>query len=102
MTMVNQEEIRAAHILVDTQAKALEIVGWLNEAPRERLHEAFAELAARNSTCSTFNRGGDLGWFKRGVMHRTFEAIAFNLSIMQYNRIPVQTPCGWHIICRIS
>jgi peptidylprolyl isomerase/peptidyl-prolyl cis-trans isomerase C len=96
------EEIRAAHILVDTQARALEIVGWLDEAPRERLQEAFAELAARNSTCSSFQQGGDLGFFKRGVMHKTFEAIAFNLAPRQYNRIPVQTPFGWHIICRIA
>ena len=101
MTETN-EEIRAAHILVDTKERALEIVGWLNEAPKERLHEAFAELAARNSTCSSFQHGGDLGFFKRGVMHRTFEAIAFNLTPMTYNRIPVQTPFGWHIICRIQ
>jgi len=101
MTDIN-EQCRAAHILVDTQAKALEIVGWLNEAPRERLHEAFAELAARNSTCSSFTQGGDLGWFKRGQMHKTFEAIAFGLAPMNYNQIPVQTPFGWHIICRIA
>jgi parvulin-like peptidyl-prolyl isomerase len=96
------EEIRAAHILVDKRELALQIVQWLDEAPRERLQEAFSELAARNSTCGSFAQGGDLGFFKRGQMHKTFEAIAFNLVPMQYNKIPVQTPFGWHIICRIS
>ena len=101
MTDMN-EQIRAAHILVDSRELAEQLVVWLNEAPKERLHEAFAELAARNSTCSSFSQGGDLGWFKRGQMHKTFEAIAFNLAIMNYNQIPVQTPFGWHVICRIS
>lgn len=96
------EEVRAAHILVDTRELAEQITQWLNEAPEDRLQEAFAELAARNSTCSSFASGGDLGFFKRGQMHKTFEAIAFNLKPMTYNRIPVQTPFGWHIICRIS
>jgi peptidylprolyl isomerase/peptidyl-prolyl cis-trans isomerase C len=101
MTNIN-EQCRAAHILVDTRELAEQIVLWLEEAPAERFQEAFAELAARNSTCSTFKSGGDLGWFKRGDMHRTFEDIAFNLQPMKYNRIPVQTPFGWHIICRIQ
>jgi parvulin-like peptidyl-prolyl isomerase len=101
MTDMN-EQIRAAHILVDSRQLAEQIVGWLNEAPKDRLQEAFAELAARNSTCSSFTQGGDLGWFKRGQMHKTFEAIAFNLATMNYNQIPVQTPFGWHVICRIA
>ena len=96
------EQIRAAHILVDTRELAEQIIVWLTEAPHEHLQQAFAELAARNSTCSTFKQGGDLGFFKRGQMHKTFEAIAFNLAPMQFNRIPVQTPFGWHVICRIQ
>jgi parvulin-like peptidyl-prolyl isomerase len=96
------EEIRAAHILVASQAEAEQIVSWLDEAPKEHLQQAFTEMAGRYSTCGSFSRGGDLGFFARGVMHRTFEEIAFNLQPRQYNRIPVQTPFGWHVICRIE
>jgi peptidylprolyl isomerase/peptidyl-prolyl cis-trans isomerase C len=96
------DEIRAAHILVESRDQAEQIIGWLNEAPPQHLQQAFTEMANRYSTCGTFNRGGDLGFFARGQMHKSFEEIAFNLAPRQYNRIPVQTPFGWHVICRIE
>jgi parvulin-like peptidyl-prolyl isomerase len=94
------EQIRAAHILVESRAEAEEIISILDTSPD--LQQTFAELAFRRSTCNSFQQGGDLGFFGRGQMHKTFEDMAYGLGMMKYNRIPVQTPFGWHVICRIS
>lgn len=58
----------------------------------------FAEVATTNSDDKgSAIRGGDLGWFGRGMMVQPFEDKAF---AMQENEIsePFQTRFGWHII----
>lgn len=58
----------------------------------------FAEVATANSDDKgSAIRGGDLGWFGRGMMVQPFEDKAF---AMQENEIsePFQTRFGWHII----
>ena len=42
-------------------------------------------------------QGGSLGWFRRGVMYKSFEDVAFNLRPGIVSN-PVETPYGLHLI----
>jgi peptidyl-prolyl cis-trans isomerase SurA len=58
----------------------------------------FAQVARRFSDDpASRERGGDLGWFRRGTMTPAFEEVAFRLR-PGYVSSPVRTPFGFHII----
>ncbi|MGD2069026.1 MAG: peptidylprolyl isomerase [Gemmatimonadota bacterium] len=58
----------------------------------------FAEMAKENSDDpASATEGGDMGWFRRGVMVREFEQAAFNLRDGQISQ-PVRTRFGYHLI----
>jgi peptidyl-prolyl cis-trans isomerase C len=87
--MKPEQEVRARHILVGTEAEAKEI------ADRLKKGEDFATLANQKSK-DTNAAGGDLGFFTRGQMVKPFEDAAFALEPGQISD-PVQTQFGWHI-----
>jgi peptidyl-prolyl cis-trans isomerase SurA len=64
---------------------------------RVRAGEDFATLAQQNSDDGSGAAGGDLGWFRRGMMVREFEEMAFRLPAGQVSE-PVRSEYGWHII----
>ena len=60
--------------------------------------EEFEDLARRFSDdTGSAERGGDLGWFRRGAMVRPFEEVVFNLRPGQVSGL-VDTDFGVHII----
>ena len=86
------KEVRARHILVDSEAKAKEL---LKEA---KSGKDFAELATKNSIGPSAQRGGDLGYFTAGEMVKPFSDAAFKLKKGEVAPEPVKTQFGWHII----
>lgn len=87
-----EERVRARHILVDTKEEA--------DALRKRLvaGEDFEALAKEHSTdAGSGARGGDLGWFERGMMVAPFEQAAFALAVGDISPV-VESQFGFHII----
>ena len=88
----SREQVSAAHILVDDEATAKDIIVQLNNG------SDFAELAREKSTGPSGPNGGDLGNFGRGQMVPAFEEAAFNMAVGSISVSPVQTQFGWHVL----
>ena len=86
------EEVRASHILVETEEKGMELLKQLAGGAD------FAQLARDHSTGPSGPRGGDLGYFTRESMVEEFSAVAFSLEIGATGPDPVKTQFGWQII----
>ncbi len=84
-------QVRASHILVNTEQEANNLLAQLKAGKK------FSDLARRFSTCPSGKDGGDLGFFRRGMMVREFEEAAFSIGKGQTSA-PVRTPFGYHII----
>lgn len=86
------EEVKAAHILVDDENKAKEIIKKLDSG------EDFAKLAKENSKDGTAETGGDLGYFAEGEVVPEFSKAAFATDKGSYTKKPVKSAFGYHII----
>ena len=87
-----RSEVRARHILLDSEARAREVIAALDAGAD------FAELARERSVGPTAEQGGDLDYFTRDNMVPNFANAAFALEIGQYSPDPVRTEFGWHVI----
>ncbi len=85
-------EIKARHILVDTEEEAVAVIAELDAGAD------FAELAAEKSIGPSAERGGDLGYFTDGTMVEPFSNAAFAMQPGSYSKEPVQTEFGYHVI----
>lgn len=91
-TFAQEMQVKASHILVETEEKANEIENKLGKG------EDFAKLAKENSIDpGSKDNGGDLGFFSRGQMVKEFEETAFALKVGEISA-PVNTQYGFHII----
>ena len=89
---VDEEQVNAAHILVETEEKGKEVLAKLAAG------SAFADLAKTYSTdTGSKDSGGDLGWFPKGVMVPEFEEAAFALKVGENSQL-VKSEFGYHII----
>ena len=86
-----QPEVRARHILVETEEQANDILAEIEGG------KTFEDAASEYGTDGTAANGGDLGYFGPGMMVPEFEEAAFALEAGQISD-PVQSQFGWHII----
>jgi parvulin-like peptidyl-prolyl isomerase len=86
------EQVHVRHIMVDSEAAALEIQTMLQEGAD------FVTLARERSLdLATKDNGGDLGWFPRGLVAPELENAAFGLQPGQISAV-IQLGEGYHII----
>ena len=81
------KEIKAKHILVDTEDLAKEIIAKLDKKAN------FDDLAREYSKDQP-----DLGYFTEDMMVPEFSSVAFNMEKGTYSKEPVKTEFGYHII----
>ena len=99
------EERRASHILIpaaasaspdekaDAKAQAEDLFNQVKANPKK-----FGELAAKFSKDpGSAAKGGDLGFFGRGLMVKPFDEAAFSMKVGDIAG-PVETQYGYHII----
>lgn len=85
-------EVKASE---DTEREKLAEINAILD--RIKAGEDFATLAREHSDCPSKEDGGNLGFFKKGMMVKEFEDAAFNLAVGQYSEV-VKTQFGYHII----
>ena len=93
-------EVKAAHIMkmvpeekLDAEKKAL-----IDSIALILTPENFAEVARQESDDrGSSAKGGDLGWFGKGMMVKPFEEAAFSLKEGEISA-PIRSQYGWHII----
>jgi peptidyl-prolyl cis-trans isomerase C len=90
--MAAEQEVRARHILVETEDEAKAVLAELKGGAD------FAELAKTKSKDKTAAaEGGDLGYFTKDQMVPEFSKVAFALEPGKLSE-PVKSQFGWHII----
>lgn len=88
-----QEEVKAAHILVEKEDEAKAIIAQLKKGGD------FAKLAKEKSKDSVAaEQGGDLGYFTKDAMVEPFAKAAFAMAKGEVSKEPVKTQFGYHII----
>ncbi len=91
--LIQKGQVRARHILVETEEEAKVIKQELLSG------KDFAELAKERSIGPSSTSGGNLGVVGKGMLVEEFENVLFTLDQGEISE-PVQTQYGWHIIKR--
>lgn len=92
ISMQKRTQVRASHILVNSEAQAERL-----KRDIESSKITFEEAAQKYSTCPSGRNGGDLGYFGRNQMVKSFEDAAFNIPVGKISN-PVKTEFGYHLI----
>src|SRR5579884_2293512 len=85
-------EARARHILVPDLKTAQKV-----EADLKNGKDFAAEAKQYSTDPGSREKGGELGWFRKGAMLPSFDAYAFSAPIGKISQ-PVKSPFGYHII----
>lgn len=83
-------EIRARQMLFHDREEAQKVYELLKQG------QDFATLARQYSHSPDHDKGGALGYFSRGQLPESFDAVLFKLGVRQYSE-PVKTAYGYHL-----
>lgn len=87
-----KEEVRASHILVNTEDEAKGVLDRINKG--DKFEDVAKELSIDPGSGAM---GGDLGYFSRIKMVKPFSDAAFKMEIGDISD-PVQSDFGYHVI----
>ena len=88
--MVNPSA-HASHILVKSKSEAIQLSSNIKKL------KDFQKKARKKSDCPSSQKGGDLGWFRKGQMVREFEEAVWSIPLKTVSS-PVKTQFGYHLI----
>ena len=92
---VSPAQVKAKHILVETQKEAEDIIAQLKGLKGDALTSKFIELAKTKSIDrGSAANGGELGWFDESRMVPTFSKAAFGLKNGAITIKPVKSEFG--------
>ena len=83
----------ASHILVKTEAEALDLKRKIENEGAD-----FGDLAKKHSSCPSGRQGGSLGEFGKGAMVPEFDRVVFSDLPVGAVSAPVKTQFGYHIL----
>lgn len=86
---------RALQIIVGDRAKAEELLVQIKGGVD------FQALARQHSIGPAAQKGGDLGYFKKGDFQPEFEAVILNLKPGQVSGV-IESPAGFHLFKRVE
>ena len=93
-------EVKASHIMKMVPADSLDAIkkAQIDSIRAILTPENFAEIAkAESDDRGSSPRGGELGWFGKGMMVKPFEDAAFGMGVGEISA-PVRSQYGWHIL----
>ena len=88
-----KEEVKARHILVDSEDAAKEVIADLKNGVKFE-----DEAKAKTKDPSGKSSGGDLGYIGKEDTVPEFSEAAFKLKPGEVTSAPVKTQFGWHVI----
>ncbi|MFQ6081881.1 MAG: peptidylprolyl isomerase [Candidatus Aminicenantia bacterium] len=86
------ERVRVSQILVETEAKAIEILNRLKKSPPEE----FSKIAQEESISPEAATGGDMGYYEPGQLPEEMEKVIFALKEEGLSQV-VESSYGFHI-----
>ena len=81
----------ARHILVASEEQCQTLKSEIEKGTD------FAEIAKQHSSCSSAQKGGDLGKFRERQMVKEFNDVVFTADLHQVHG-PIKTQFGYHLI----
>ena len=81
----------ASHILVNSKSEAIQLKQKISKL------KEFQKMARKKSTCPSSQKGGDLGWFRKGMMVREFDEAVWNIPLSTTSE-PIKSQFGYHLI----